>query len=1000
MPRATLEIPDRLPSTRPVRRRTTLAAALVLLGTLAGCDNPWCAFGPDGCQEGDGDGSDSFAPLPASLPSNGSWILPGPPSVVSMRPSGSDAHPDTPIVITFSESISRASLQDGFEIVDSLSGQAVPPFASGVAGDGRMVVLLVPAGLLAEGGTYAVRFTEGGEVSDLTGQPVSQGASADIGNFTVSDAPPTTPRILTTLPGDQAGNQSDLGEIVVVFDRPMDPDSFDQDSFHVLMGGGAPPQDPGPQAFDPFGIPGDDGDVTSVWRWAAGDVDGTRVPLAAGATMSVELSGSGDALEDQEGNALPAETIEYDLAPFGAPLAVDKAGDEEPQDAIGRPDLTGADPVLEVLLGGVSQEDDVLEITLFGQGPGDGDPLRALTRTVAVDVAANRVPVDAEGLDLLSGGEGLFADGDLTVAVALRRDGVRTATRLSDVSVEQGLQPFRFDVTPPQMVGLGLSGTDESSLTSDLRDLVVIGRANEQVVRVEVTSETLDNGAEPDAAISRSDGLFVAQPVPVGVLGATTRAFEVTLYDRAHNPQATSTAATFRQVGGVGPGPAPDGALTPVNVWVFDAATLAPVQGALVVSHGNAAAPVDDQLTGGNGFAQVVAANAGEDTLVTVDRAGYDLFTFHGVPTDVLQVPLHRSARSAASSEGDVVTLNEDVGALTSWNVLGDTRRDFWTVASTLDGDLETERLILVDGCIQIQGVYQCSYGPDRILPQRLGAQSFLSLADPLLQTLPTFDEDDFLQAFTTRLGTAPVASDDEEDVTIQLLGTGASPEGVELHQLQRPALAGDVAAGYPQVLVEGICPGLRGALPVGVGLAFPAGLDWDVVGAFAGEADADGELVPATLSPALRERGEILDDQGNRVGARVVLDAAAPSDLVPPNVPAVIAPAGAVSYPYDVVFDDVLPGASRGLHRAVLQDGNDRRWHVWRLDLAGSPITLRLPDVTPAGGVPLADGPMTVRVSAFSWSSFASDAFLWTDLEREPELYAHSREYAFDQVP
>ena len=96
-----------------------------------------------------------------------------------------------------------------------------------------------------------------------------------------------------------------------------------------------------------------------------------------------------------------------------------------------------------------------------------------------------------------------------------------------------------------------------------------------------------------------------------------------------------------------------------ITVSVFDPLSLTPISGALVIAHQDDAGTynfVDSQVTGPDGSAELFAGAAGTETIITVDLAGYDLFTFHGVPRDVLHVPLAPSALQAATTEGRVTS--------------------------------------------------------------------------------------------------------------------------------------------------------------------------------------------------------------------------------------------------------------------------------------------------------------------------------------------------------
>src|SRR5204863_2352710 len=86
--------------------------------------------------------------------------------------------------------------------------------------------------------------------------------------------------------------------------------------------------------------------------------------------------------------------------------------------------------------------------------------------------------------------------------------------------------------------------------------------------------------------------------------------------------------------------------------------------------------PVDAQVTDNNGHASVLAApGPGMETLVTVIQPGYDLFTFDGVPTSRLGVPLSPAVpitRPSTLAAGVVTTAVTTLNA--SSKFVGDSR--------------------------------------------------------------------------------------------------------------------------------------------------------------------------------------------------------------------------------------------------------------------------------------------------------------------------------------
>ena len=738
--------------------------------------------------------------------------------------------------------------------------------------------------------------------------------------------------------------------------------------------------------------------------------------------MQVELSLPDSKLIDEDGNELPATVFDFDLATLAAPALVQKGILSDPNDAIGRPNLQDVVPVLQAQLWAEAQDGDVLDLFLFGEGPSSGETV-ALARSVTVVSPTMLVDVLPGVLGLLPGGAGVVADGDLHIAARMRRGAIGTAVRLLDLEpLVAGAQPLLFDVTAPKLLGLGGTGTTTSSFASDVRDLVVVGRANERIDRVDVSASTgEDNAANPTVIMSGSSGLFVAQPVALGtgVLDpATAVTYTVRIYDQALNPQSGSVSGTFYQRGAV-TGVDPGGGA--VDVRVFDARTQAPIPGALVMVHQDdggtySAVAGGSGTTDATGLVTLPAAALATETVVTVDHEDYDLWTMHGVSADALGVPLRRIGLADGTTEGSGQTLFPLVNLTTFTNVIGDSRRP--------DGQVP---LIDVDSCgVDAEvGVYDCPFGPAAMRPFQVGAQFFLS-AD-FTVNVGTFTPTGFLRAFGTRFPLLPVGSGGEEAGTFSVSDLLAVVDAEE-QPLEMPQQGLDVVASWapdlgslvdhPTVTIEAISPGLPDAVPVGLGVAFDTGGGpgpWAVRGAYPGVADGIddgggdelGELVTGgTLEADLFVRVEAEDTSGNRVGARPRFSND-DSILDPLNLPLFTTPGpggGSGGSTYLITSTDVLPDSfgMPGLYRYRVQGPGARAWTLWRPDPAGSAtVTTLVPDIGgDFGGTPLAPGSATLRISVYAWRGLNLTDFLWTDLEREHEVFAHTIAVPFTLDP
>ncbi|MFT5049473.1 MAG: hypothetical protein ACI8QZ_000866 [Chlamydiales bacterium] len=989
--------------------RALLWSGLLLSGLLSsGCEDPACVFGSGGCQQDGAGSAGGIGSLTAGIPSNGDLILDEAPFVASFSPRDSRGTPRSVITLVISESLDPASLLGGFELVDLLSGAPVPILQPPLLTGGGRVVILVPAAPLQVGQSIRVQPTEDAVIADLTGQPLSVSNAGSLAEFSVADAP-TNPSVVTIFPGDDATNQSELTEIVVVFDRAMDDTSFTDASFDVRVNQAPPGADPLP-SFLRISGPADIA-VTQVWSWRGLDGAGDPVSLGQNADVDLVLSPSGSPIMDTKGNELPTSTFEFRTAPIGSPTLVAKAAGSLPADAIGMPNLASGMPVLEVTLAAPGQSGDQLGVFLTGATTTGQS---ALLRRVAIPDGSTTVNVLGAELDLLTaGGDGLFLTGDMHVAVRHERGAARSAVRLMDTETSvSGTQPLIFDVTPPNLVGFGADGSSSVEVRSDMRGLVVVGRADDEVREVEVITATLgDTGMRLDVVASSPDGLFVARPVSNPALldiidqADLPQAFDIRLFDRAMNASAT-VSGSFVQTGVVGGGGTLPGPRALVDV--FDANTLLPIAGAVVMTQQDNVSSVTDRssvITDSNGHAEPLSATSGE-TIVIVDADGYDLFTFHGVATQRLQVPLVLSSLATAVMRGTVI------GA----------------PGSTFGGDstsvTDSRRLPIIERVVPTQACSGdagsgliCAFGPGIIQPLRLGAQAFMATNDAL--NLGNFSELAFLRAFDLRLP-APATGPGQADVASfspALLGNLAPGELPKRLPDGTASIAAAVSLGTLdgplRVSIEGIAPGLPDTVPVGRGLALDAGSgNYDIRGAYSGTAYGIqaplGDLVDrGSIEADLMVEVEAVDIDDNRVGRRRRLSDWIAGTGAPdlPDVPSLLSPsAGSNSgaAPYDLSVRNVIRDASSqgGLYHVVLTDPLGRDWHLWRADPsdAAGNVRIHVSDLSGFGRAGLANGPIVAQPSVHAWSGFSASSFLWTDIDRIQDQFGHAAATTFTQ--
>lgn len=982
-----------------------LARPLVLLGALAllplaSCDNPSCAFGGT-CVGGGGSGA--LGTEPATFPVTGETIRTAVPTIVEFSPDGVTVDRRTPIVLRFSESMSSGNLNIAFELVQDQFG-AIPLQGASLLGDGHLLCLF-PIAALTASSTYTVRFREGIVVSDRTGQAVVVPPDRIVGTFTVADAEAEAPELVATWPPDLGVDLSTTSEIVAVFSRPLDSGSVVDASWVVEVEGAAPASDPAPQPVVLGGVVTD----TRVWRWRSTDVTGGFASLGTDVEVALTLSPTASPILDTDGNELPETSITFQTAAFSAPLAATITS--EPSDAIGIEDVTGpADLAIQIDFDD-AQDGDRVAFYMFGSDPTieENPPTIALVREVPLEAPFTSFTLTADEIDLVRTASpltGVFGDGRVTFAFLVRRGAASSPVTLLDVdTATSGAQSPVLDLTAPTLVGLGASGTTTTTYASDLRDLVVVGRASEPLRAAFVTTKLGDNeqrpGIPPPVAGAHSSGLFIAAAVPLGIVDPASLplAFSLTLYDAALNP-STVTAAQFTQVGVASGGLA--GPFGDLSIQVFDAVTLAPIETAEVFVHEDAGGPlafVASGVTDENGLVTLPGALIG-DTLVTASAPGYGLVTFDGVPTDRLSLPLTPNGTSTATVSGQVITTDPTLGLYA--RSIADNR-----VAPI------GETLALVNACVldTTDQRYECPFGPITIGANQIGAQTVFATLAPSNPFL--FSPLAFLKSYRLALPLPALAPTGAQTSQLSLDPTLDSPTlSDEERAVDGPTLAlttvGFATTTDPRVRIEAVSAGLRAPVTIGLGVAFDDGLPadtWAIRSAYPGAADGIqdvpedqlGELVTdGTIDGDLFVRCEAVDTTGFRGGRRprlstnpTTLAATLPADVV------LVGPDPGLEN-LNVECVDVLPDAlgQDGLYRIVLTDVTGRTWTVWRLDApdaSGPNFVFRLPYVGAGDTLPLAAGNLAGRVSAFAWPTFDRESFLWTDVEREFDAFSHS---------
>lgn len=996
-----------------------LLAAALLIAT-PGCDNPIPIFG--GGWPPPGTGAEGSLGQEAFLPADGAWLLSAAPVVQKSYPTGTNVHAKSPIVIRFSESVAQDSLNNAFRLVPS-SVPASVPFTTQLLGDGRIVVLL-PAIDLTASEQYTVSIADSAAITDLTGQALS--TTGTLTTFTVAATNPTTPKLLASWPEDGATNMSAIGQLVAVFDRPMNATSFNATSWVVTVDSTAPVLDPDPApvtiASGFFPIPD-----TRVWTWSSEDADGVRQDLGAGLSAQLSLSPSTSTLISNNGNPLPTTVIDFDLAPMTVPQssALGTQGMvSSPSDAIGIANLTAGNPKALTLTTQIpgSLAGDRVVLYLFGATfDENGDPAQtiAFERSVTLSADADQAVFTLGDLDLVAKTSPLkarFADGSVSFALQVRRGSATTAVRNLDVNPVLGdIQDPLLDTVAPTVDAL--FGDDGTGLViADQRGLQLAGRASEKLRAAEVSTGLGNNGTEALVLGSEDDGSFLTAPVPgvdVIALGSQPVAFTLTVYDAAMNAAAVATTGSYRQVGVVGPT-----ALTPggtIAVEVYDAISKAPIVGARAYIHADDGLTyplISNSTTLSTGLTSVTSPGSGGHIL-TVVADGYDLVSLMNVESSRVSIPLTPSV-SLPAAVGGVLSATSQLAGLTLANLTlhyADSRR-----SPGLVGLVGLPAVVgLIDGMTCSSnpfgdGSVTCQFGPAAVRAGRLGALAALGGNFTLPQG--SFSASAALQSFELVLPLAPLPSAGAQAAEIQtglLNESGADVLGLPaeltvltlnaagINGLDLMSLADDAKTiGAPLVTGETTIPGLPGSLPIAQGVSYDQGGSlWTVRTAVPGAVLSGGSLA-GVVDTDLWVQAALQDTNTARSARRVRMSDFAnlpvPNQLDLVDAPQVLSPATMTSgVGYDLVIDNVISDAEAtdALIQVEVVDAAGRAWRLYARDPAdGNPARVHLVDLG-AFDTGLASGLTVARGLAVGGAGLNFGNLLWADIERNFEVYA-----------
>jgi len=1006
------------PRSRPVAALASLAGALLLGAAVGGCDSPACVFSAEGCTT-DSTPTGALGSAPAALPSVGAWIRPTAPQLRQVSPESGTVDPRTPIVLRFDESLSEDTLSGAFQLrtVDLGAGAIPLPTQTVLVGDGRLVVL-VPSSPMPLATSMEVVLTTNAEVTDLTGQRITTTTGSVLTTFVTATEQSDEPSVVATYPPDGLFDQSEVGEVVVVFDRDMDAATVDDGSFVVTVDGADPVFDPAPSPASGLQIFGVSQPIPRVFVWRAVDGAGVPQPLGREVEVDVELSPVGDEITDADGNALANTAFGYRTASVLAPGAIRITS--APNDGIGIDNLTpgsGNELLMEVDVDG-AEAGDRLDLYVFGADPNAPSELIALRRTFDF-VDAGPVAIAEllrDGLELTSSTSPLvprLADGSITFAASFTSGPITTPVTLFDADATlSGDQGATLDTTPPTFVLFDRTPS-VTAYRYDAGDVVFEGVASEALRGVEISTSL---GTSAAGALAFSNGTrFASEPLELGVVppASAPLPYSVVGFDRVGNRTQTPVTGALTQRGFVADTPFVAGSGS-IQVEVFDARTLEPLEGAVVLSHAvptGGGTPVFLQAvsTDASGAGAVLGHDVGDDgTILTAVLDGYDLTSLHLFGSARVSIPLEPSGFEGATLNGSLSSTTPNVQSSLSIGEL-----------VYLDGRAGGGLATPIEGGICTTTPFgtpttTCPFGPVTIGARRSGSVAAFN---------GLFDVDEaqflaltFLSTYQLAFPVGPVPSGSTQVVPFtvdQLLADPAVPAGqgaIDIGTLTFDASGAtgldtasldddDALRGPVRVWVEGDLGGSAAPIPAGLGVSYDAGADaWTLRGALV------GSLI-SWLSPAFdpTERlsvvAELRDTNGAFVRRRATLAeiALGGTSLVAPPVPTITSPTpgtdvGAGAFTVEVsnaLVDGALGGGTlgSGLYRLRLVDAAGRGWNHWRPDTADGDgdVPFFVPDPGDAGAVGLGSGSLTARAAAFAIEGFDPLGFFFTDLVTEP---------------
>lgn len=835
--------------------KAPLLQVLLSLALISGCggtSNNGSIFDPNPPGTGGGGGGGGGIPKgPSAAPVQGGLTVTGPPTVLSVAPSGTNVSIEAPVCVTFNETVQAATVTPTTLALRIQLGTTI--LASITSFGGGRFFVLTPASPLPTNRTIEVIAST--QIRDLEGNPLGVPTGGVIGSFTTEVSPDAqkTPVVIATFPPDGAKNVSpgipNYGTgtgaiagtptpIVTVFSEPIAPSS-------ILGNLTANPPIEGlsiTQLFDPDGsgplppsvtvlLPGSGAILTpdpTNRIWSANPV----APLKPGATI-LHRVGTGVTNDDvtPTGIPFPGFTSQFTIAPLEPPNfvgIVTATGLSTTTTFLNNapppnPNYAGAFTVGVVFSASALSTDEV-EIQLH-------DATSTGVVNFKKKTGANGAGETDYGSLSIFGPSGLPLLKDANVVLAAR------TKRGSIVSSWSVGPPVVLDAVVPTIVSFGPPSVGPVLLTPT-RLVGVYGTATEAPARLDYTALESPTGTAipiPTAASSKglllgaSGNLFTSlplvpsPPIPSPAPGTPpeepTATATVTLSDAAGNTSTPVQVAIVARGRIGGPALAAQNAL---RVVVFDEDTLVGVSGATVLlDQGTPSGSSTGQLKRVatlNGSTGVVSADfaapldfpvSTPELTVTALAPGYDITTVIAVSQSFVSIPIRKTRGTAATNDPTLSVAANNAPAASKLDLAISARADVgdrWLVAS-IDGLVPTfapttvasNRLLFLASYVRASEAFPYTFLNDAYgypaAPVALGGASSSSVT--------------FGQSFSQ--------TSDPTDDPVSVPPAGGVPVTLPALPFDSSAVSGSIEVG---LFVPGIRMGLTGMLAIGDGRA------------------------------------------------------------------------------------------------------------------------------------------------------------------------------------